>query len=569
MRRAVEGSAVRTDVLIVGGGCGGVGAALALASRGVGCVMTEPTAWVGGQMTSQGVPPDEHAWIEGDGPGVGPAGGFFGANRSYVSFRQRVRAWYRERGSLTAAAAAEARLNPGGGWVSRLCFEPRVGHAVLMGMLEEADSGRGVLTLLTGWEPVRADAAGGDTVGAVTVRERETGREVAIEARLVLDATEPGDVLELAGVEHSVGAEAQRVFDELHGRTDLPAGVTCDPLDQQACTWCLALEHDAAGEHVIEKPASYEDWRSFVPGTEPGWTGRLFSWVVPSHNEAGRLELPLVPPPDEPGEGALELWRYRRLVDASKHTGGRRDVTLVNVVQTDYFGGPLLGVSAAERERALGAAREQALSFAYWMQTESPRHDTGERRGYPGLRLAGDALGTADGLAMHVYVREPRRLSGLATLTEAHVGAAQRESAGVRRVDGVGVVPGEAFWDAVAVGHYPIDLHPSCAGRNSVYVEACPFAVPGRALVPRRVRNALAAGKCLSVSHVANGSTRLHPVEWCVGEAAGVLAAVSLRTGEEPAALVSDEKRFAPVRAELLRGGAELAWPWDGSGGSA
>ena len=55
------------DVLIVGGGCGGVAAALAASDLGRQVVLTEASSWLGGQLTGQAVPPDEHPWVEGTG----------------------------------------------------------------------------------------------------------------------------------------------------------------------------------------------------------------------------------------------------------------------------------------------------------------------------------------------------------------------------------------------------------------------------------------------------------------------------------------------------------------------
>ena len=54
----------RCDILVAGGGLGGVAAALAATARGRSVVLSEPTDWLGGQLTSQAVPPDEHRWIE-------------------------------------------------------------------------------------------------------------------------------------------------------------------------------------------------------------------------------------------------------------------------------------------------------------------------------------------------------------------------------------------------------------------------------------------------------------------------------------------------------------------------
>ena len=115
---------LRTDVAIIGGGLGACAAALAAARLGRRVILTEETHWIGGQLTNQAVPPDEHPWIEE-----------FGATASYRALR---------RGSATTTAltfrsrprpARDATLNPGNGWVSRLCHDPRVAVAVLHQMM--------------------------------------------------------------------------------------------------------------------------------------------------------------------------------------------------------------------------------------------------------------------------------------------------------------------------------------------------------------------------------------------------------------------------------------------------
>lgn len=548
---------IRTQVCIAGAGCGGVAAAIELLKAGKDIVLIEPTPLLGGQLSSQGVPPDEHQWIEGEGPN---APGFHGATSSYVEFRNRIRAHYREHESLTPDAKANAKLNPGGGWVSRLCFAPRLADRVISDMLHQAEQqGPGSLVLLAESSVVACEAEDGkDRLGPLTVQTRD-GHVVIVHADLFLDATETGDLLELGQVEHAIGAESVRVYDERHARTDLPFGIDCDPLDQQAFTWCFAMEHRPGEDHTITKPDSYDAWRSYIPAMSPAWTGPLFSWIVPSHNEAGRRRFGLTPPPEQPQE--WELWGYRAIVDAKIHTDGRPGVSLFNCVQIDYWGAPLLGVSAEARDKALADAREQSLSFFYWMQTEAPRHDGASRLGYPGLKLRGDELGSSDGLALAPYIREPRRLSARTMLTERHVGTEQRSDRKDQAGSPFGV--GELFEDSVAVGHYPIDLHPSCVGRNSVYVDACPFRVPMGALVPVRISNLIAAGKCLGVSHVANGSTRLHPVEWGIGAAAGVIAAECLDRDISPIVLHSDRTAWGDVRTRLHAAGCPTAWPWE------
>ena len=69
-----------SDILIVGASFGGISAAIAACKAGSRVILTEETSWLGGQATSQGVPLDEHPWIEQ-----------YGSNESYRDFRRRIR----------------------------------------------------------------------------------------------------------------------------------------------------------------------------------------------------------------------------------------------------------------------------------------------------------------------------------------------------------------------------------------------------------------------------------------------------------------------------------------------
>lgn len=552
---------LRTPVLVVGATTGGVAAAIACARNGVSCVLTEPTDWIGGQLTTQAVPPDENPWIEGAGPHAPP--GFVGATKAYAELRERVRAWYRTHRPLRPEVAAIPNLNPGRGWVSRLCAEPRVIERVLRDMIA-ADDLADKIDLRTGLTPFRAEQSG-DRMTCVMFKDLRTNDDIAIEAGFVLDATDLGDVLDLGSIESMIGAESQAVFGELHGRTDLRQGQTHDERDQQAFSWCFAMEHRPAEDHTIDRPSGYDQWRTYVPEMAPPWTGPLMSWTVPSHDALQGRTLPMVPWPDEPEQGQWELWRYRRIVDRAayldSHASDYPDVCLVNWVQMDHWQHTLLGVPESQRANAYEAAREQSRCLLYWMQTEAPRHDGGA--GYPGLRLRGEELGTPDGFAKAAYIREPRRLLARTMLTEVHVGTEQRKQEGRPNQDATRWGSGEPFTDSIAIGHYPIDLHPSAAGRNNVYVPACPFRVPLSSLVPVRVRNLIAAGKGIGVSHVANGCTRLHPVEWGIGEAAGLLAAWCVTQNTEPHAVCDNPEATSRLQNRAVAQGMPVSWPWE------
>jgi hypothetical protein len=542
-----------TSILIVGGGCGAVAAALAIARTGGTCILTEYTDWVGGQLTSQAVPPDENRWIEGED-------GFFGATASYIDFRNKVRASYRQNRRLTTAAMESPRLNPGNGWVSHLCMEPRIAHDVLLALLAPYVAS-GAVKILLNIEPVSASTSG-DRVTSVTFKHRFSSETTTISADYFLDATELGDLYPLAGIEYMSGAEAQSVFGEMHARKE-----KSDPSEYQAISWCFAIEHKPGENHTIAKPQSYEFWRGFTPRLDHPWPGRLFSWTVLGGDKHEPREFRFLPWPQQPDEHELEMWRYRRIVDRSIYdesiAANHPDVALINMVQMDYFLKPIVDVSPQAKLQAMNEAKDQSLAFLYWMQTEAPRYDGTDGVGFPGLKLRGDELGTADGFAKFPYIREGRRLKARTIVTEAHIGTDQRRAENRPNQHAKPWGLAHAFPDSVGIGHYRLDLHPSTAMRNSIYVQSAPFRIPLGSLIPIRVRNVLAAAKNQGVTHITNGCYRMHPTEWNTGESAGLLAQHCIATNREPAQIHEDSKLVQEFQALVMRQGIPIAWRWE------
>lgn len=518
---------MKADIVILGGGLGGCAAALAAAQAGHKVILTEQTDWLGGQLTSQAVPPDEHPWIEQ-----------FGCTATYRELRNRIRQYYHDNYPLTEAARSQRYLNPGNGYVSRLCHEPRVALAVIEAMLAPyRNSGR--LTVLLRHKPVAADVKG-DTVAAVTVCDLVTGAERVLHGEYFLDATEIGDVLPLAGVEYVTGAESQKETGELHALQGDP-----DPLDMQAITFCFAIDYIEGEDHTIERPRDYDFWREYYPSF---WPNKLLDWTHPHPITLEPRKRCLFPHEEiTPREN---LWMYRRIIDKSNFAPGtyESDISLVNWPQVDYWEGPIFEVPEEEAARHLEAARQLSLSFLYWMQTEAPRPDGG--MGYPGLRLRKDVVDTEDGLAKYPYIRESRRIKPVFLVTEQHVGYEAREGR-----------PAERFYDSVGVGSYRIDLHPSTSQRNYIDISSWPFQIPLGALIPIRVENLLPACKNLGVTHITNGCYRLHPVEWNIGEAAGHLAAHCIEKKLKPREVREKQEELETFQSRLRNAGFELEWP--------
>lgn len=524
----------RTEVLVVGGGMGGVAAALAAARAGRQVVLTEAYPWLGGQLTSQAVPLDEHTWIEQ-----------FGAPRSYRALRDGIRDHYRRWYPLTAAARAQPALNPGAGLVSRICAEPRAGVAVIDGMLApHLTAGR--IRLIQPAEPVAADVDG-DRVRAVTMRRTDTGAEITVEADYVLDATELGDLLPLTGTEHVTG------FESRHETGEPSAPEQAQPENQQAFSWCFVVEH-AEGDHTIDRPADYDHWRTVQPDY---WGAPMISLTAPDPRSLEPYTRTFTPTIDDDpldqladqraSGGDSELWTFRRILAKRLFEPGAfaSDLVLVNWPMIDYLGGTLTG---PDPERHLAAAKAQSLAMLYWLQTEAPRPDGGT--GWPGLRLRGDVTGTDDGLAQAPYIRESRRILAERTVVEQDLSIAIRGHGRPAK-----------FEDSVGVGMYRIDLHPSTGGDNYIDVASAPFEIPLGALIPRRVRNLLPAGKNVGTTHITNGAFRLHPVEWGIGEAVGTLAAHCLDHDTTPTAVRADPQRLADFQTRLRHNGVELHWP--------
>lgn len=526
------------DVVIAGGGMGGCAAALALLRNGLRVVMTEETDWIGGQLTQQGLScPDEHPWIES-----------FGATQLYRDLRMAIREYYIRHYPLTESAKANKYLNPGTGSVSRLCHEPRAALAVLNSMLAPY-LGSGKLRLLLQHKIVSADTDG-DKVKALKARSLQTGNEIILTAPYFIDATELGELLPLTKTEYVTGAESRQDTRELH------APEKADPNNNQAFTYCFAMDYLPGENHIIDKPKEYNRWLNLVPDLTPSWPGKLLSlsYSTPSTLQPKALGFD---PTGKPTGKTLNLWNYRRIADKNNFSQGfyAGDISIVNWPQNDYFVHNIIDVNEKDFHHFIEQGKQLSLSLFYWLQTAAPRPDGG--LGWPGLRLRGDVVGTADGLAKYPYIRESRRIQSVFTVLEEHVGKENRRLvAGEKAGD-----KAAGFFDSVGAGYYHIDLHPSTGGNNYIDFASLPFQIPLGALLPRRMKNLVPANKNIGTTHITNGCYRLHPVEWNIGEAAGMLIAYSLGKKIAPHA-VREKKTILEDFQQFIRAqGIATHWP--------
>ncbi len=120
-----------------------------------------------------------------------------------------------------------------------------------------------------------------------------------------------------------------------------------------------------------------------------------------------------------------------------------------------------------------------------------------------------------DRVAPFMGIRETRRIEGEYTLTEQDIFDCAR------------------FDDAIGVASYPVDLHHPVGGDCSLYW--CPdcYDIPYRSLIPKGVDGVIAAGRCISATHLALASVRVMGPAMCIGEAAGKAAALAVRDNVE------------------------------------
>ena len=518
---------VECDILIVGASAGGTAAALAAADAGAMVCLLEETDWLGGQLTVQGVcTPDENRHIE-----------TFGCTRRYQAFRNATRDYYKSEYSLSQAGLAQNWFNPGSCWVSGLSFEPRVGARILAEMLEtHVTSGKIHVYYRTRATGITMASDGPDRIDEV-IASHTDGAVLRFRAKFVLDATDTGELLPLCGEEGAdwvIGAESRAET----GEPD--AQETARPDWVQPLTFPFPVDWSptTCGTNVIEPPGDYAELRTLQKyHIKHGAITGLFA-------------------------GAAPWWTYRRVLASANFDDPRipADLAMINTAGNDYYGGNILGSEAGSPEdqaATLVRARRAALGYLYWLQTECPREGEGETgTGYPEFRLRRDIFGTEDGCSIKPYIRESRRIKSLRTILQQEIVVRDFSGSDCR-----GDNARAAFMpDTVGIGHYALDIHPNGHGEPNHFVPTRPFQIPLGALVPGRIENLLPACKNLGTTHLTNGAYRLHPIEWNIGESAGLLAVFCLKNGCLPCDVNRDRSVLRNLQVELLQQGIPLHW---------
>ena len=418
----------RCDILVAGGGLGGVAAALAATARGRSVVLSRA---------------DRLARRAAHEPG-GPA------RRAPLDRALRLHP------QLPAAAGRDPRALPGAHAADRAGAaaagaQPGRLHRLAARARAADRAGRAARAARARAGGRAADRAAAPPPGARRRHRRPRRRGDARGARTArswsrpdrfLDATETGALLPACGAEHVTGSES-RERDRRAARR--AAGAPGQPAAGQRL---LRARPPARARTTRSRRRRATRRRSRGPRPTRGRTAPCRGRLIPNPDEDPYAIGPDFDDPDLD----KDLWRFRRIAARGLFEPGAypSDITLVNWPQIDYTDAPVLDGPDA-------GARALSLHFLRWMQRE-----------HPGLRLRGDVVGdTPDGLAKAPYVREARRIAALRTVVEQDI------ALDVRGAHGAAEVP-----DAVGIGHYRIDLHPSTGGDPYLDIPCCPFQLP-------------------------------------------------------------------------------------------
>ncbi|MEO0488621.1 MAG: FAD-dependent oxidoreductase [Cyanobacteria bacterium J06659_2] len=464
-----------TEVLVVGGGTGGTAAAIQAARRGAQTILVSEFSWLGGMLTAAGVSAPDGNELEAWQTGL----------------------W----GAFLDALEARHPAGLDHGWVSFFNFDPAIGAGIFTDWVKALPN----LYWIAHQVPQEVLRQGDRVVGVQF-------SDYTIYAQITLDGTELGDLLALGEIPYRWGWEDRHVWQEPSAPADLsdlsdPLAAIADKYPVQAPTWVVVMQDfgDAAGrEDQTERTIAPK-----IPLPE-GIDLAQFGGAWANH-------------------GATTFLNYGRLP-------GNRFMINWPIRGNDY-GHNLqqLVADAATRQDWLQSAHAHSQGFAHYIQ----KH-VGQRYGlatdlfpqWPG-QLGGGAFG------LMPYYRESRRLQGLSTVTETDI-LPLSEGA-------VATLPHNSAGDinAIAIGNYTNDHHypgvdyplRSKSIRWGGRWTGTPFAIPYGALVPEAIDGFLVCDKNLSVSHLANGATRLQPVVLLIGQAAGMAAALCVEGNQQPRAL--------------------------------
>ena len=427
----------QVDVLIIGGGAGGTAAGVQAARMGAKVQIIESTPWLGGMLTSAGVSAI-------DGNHELPSG-------IWGEFRNALYEYY---GGPDKVAT---------GWVSHTLFEPAVGNEILQKLAD-------IPNLKISFNAQYKDIDKVEDKWIVSYQQE--GNIYSVEATILIDATETGDLLPLVGADFRIGMDSKHDT----GENEAPESSN---LIVQDLTYVVILQDigsEKGSRGLAKKPKTYNKQDYACACKRAG--GEMFGAIADC----------------------------QQMINYAKLPNNKFMINWPNCGNDYYMNWPELTLE--EQLRKIADAKSFTQGFVYYLQNEL---------GFKNLRIAPE-FPTDDYFPMIPYHREGRRVKGKVFLTTNHLERPYEYN---------------LYKTGIAVGDYPIDHHHDKNSQapqiNFINIKIPSYNIPLGALIPLKTENFLVAEKNISVSNIVNGTTRLQPVVLGIGQAAGALAAISVK----------------------------------------
>lgn len=358
------------------------------------------------------------------------------------------------------------------GWVSNINFDPHIGQQVFTNICNSCADYLTVERCATVIDVRKAKEH-----WRVTYRDGE-GRRRSVTTDLLIDATELGDIAKACGVEYRIG------MDSRYDTGESIAPEEANNVIQDLTYVAFLKDYGPDADMTIPRPEDYNP--------------ALFANSCQNSLSSGTTET------------GQTIWPAGMMISYGRTPGGRYMINWP-IYGNDYYAN-IVDASRGEREEALRRAKNFTLCFVYFIQTQL---------GMKNLGIADDVFPTDDGLPFFPYHRESRRIVGEAFFTMDAAAAPYDYKHPYYRT-------------GIAVGDYAVDhhhfRHPEWRTLPDLHFYPIPsFNVPLGVIIPKGVDNLLVVEKSVSVSNLINGATRLQPVVMQLGQAAGVVAALSIR----------------------------------------
>lgn len=502
---AKDSKPTTADVIVYGSTPGGFCAAIAAAREGASVILLEPTDHVGAMNTGGLSHCDSNQMVRCTVMGL------------FDEWHTRVAKDYTDRG---LAAPYDPSLKDQARWT----FEPHVAMRVTMQMLEEA----GVIVLTERY--LTAVTKDGRRVTALVTKNG------TFTARVFVDGTYEGDLMNAAGVEWAIGREGRQEYGEslagkqypknkmnIHGFDDegnvLPLVTAIDKGDAEAgdakvmtYSFRLCLTAEADNHVPMPEPTNYDPAR--------------FEVVRRALQAGIRVGFDLYPLPG-------------KKLDGNNSIGGQFSLGLVG------GGNNWHSADEAGRKKIWEAHKQYTLEFLHFLKTD-PAVPAKIRDKYASLGLCKDEFASSDHFSPALYVRESRRMKGMHVISQKDILDEPEKD------------------DAIAISSFPIDSH-DCRRlafkdggvinegtifpvRRKQPKQGYAYHVPYRSIVPKPSQcDNLLVPVALSCTHVGISSLRIEGTWMIIGQSAGVAAAMA---ADQDVAV--QDLEYATLRTRLL-----------------